>query len=658
MDLPPSYDRIDRDQRTGEPSTSNRPVDDDLPTYNAVWTSSSQTEAESESPNISTSRRRRDPHAASTTFPIGSQTTEPLVFVSEVRGHLALLHAFATLRWQVDAYDITAQWAVPFVPQDTDMKWAWFVGLAVERFSAWCNTLGDHDAGRPAVDFLPPLDVLMVWHAYMLNPRWYSEDTIRIPALRFLAKVGPIFSSSLSFQLEKILNSEPSSVRLASWCMRTLRAFDPFEDALLHPTKEIRCPKCRRAIEVEYMNVLGTGYLQQRFFVRCPSSGCKNVPKITKTVLGLRKLAEDLVRQESGPRKYLAGTLRTPQKHLDFSNARVKKLVMSHSRFLPPPEGTTSTEKWIYCILERNKYHSENMRAAMAVSMHVKCVHLIRRIFSAYADGEMFSLDLVGAVIRQGTFIKKMHELRWTEAGFFNSEIDEVALHHAIARYHAFLDLLAASPKSQFAPTLDIDLVWHTHQLMGPEYNSDCKTYVGRYIDHNDKIEEGVLASTFEDTCRAWRDRFDIPYTHCGCPVPGESIGKKLSILRTAYSHSKTPPYLDPPLRADLTATHPSDHNAVFLFHRKGAGLEAQKTRREKYKRRQARDGKDAERHDPAFLVPVPMYFTYPADILCAATPGHVVNNTSVGGIGGCAEGGGCAAAGPDRGVAGLCWVG
>ena len=46
-----------------------------------------------------------------------------------------------------------------------------------------------------------------------------------------------------------------------------------------------------------------------------------------------------------------------------------------------------------------------------------------------------------------------------------------------------FLDLMASSPASFFVPTLDIDLAWHTHQLMAKNYRTDCTTYVGRFID-------------------------------------------------------------------------------------------------------------------------------------------------------------------------------
>ena len=70
-----------------------------------------------------------------------------------------------------------------------------------------------------------------------------------------------------------------------------------------------------------------------------------------------------------------------------------------------------------------------------------------------------------------------MHQLCWSQLGFFDSKEDEVALHHCVSRYHAyvpkigglvfrltcrtrFLDLIASAPTSFFVPTLDIDIAW------------------------------------------------------------------------------------------------------------------------------------------------------------------------------------------------------
>jgi hypothetical protein len=49
----------------------------------------------------------------------------------------------------------------------------------------------------------------------------------------------------------------------------------------------------------------GTGYLQHDFVIRCPQYDCTYV-KITKEVLALRKLTEDLVRQVPLTQSFLA----------------------------------------------------------------------------------------------------------------------------------------------------------------------------------------------------------------------------------------------------------------------------------------------------------------------------------------------------------------
>jgi len=55
----------------------------------------------------------------------------------------------------------------------------------------------------------------------------------------------------------------------------------------------------------------------------------------------------------------------------------------------------------------------------------------------AYFNEKPYSAELVGAVIRQGSFVQKMYDLGWTKVGYFNSVGDELALQHALARYHA-----------------------------------------------------------------------------------------------------------------------------------------------------------------------------------------------------------------------------
>ena len=72
----------------------------------------------------------------------------------------------------------------------------------------------------------------------------------------------------------------------------------------------------------------------------------------------------------------------------------------------------------------------------------------------AYSHAGLASLDLVGAVLRQGAFVDKMVELGWTTPGCFDQSRDLAPLVRSIARYHAFLDLMYENPKEFLVPTL------------------------------------------------------------------------------------------------------------------------------------------------------------------------------------------------------------
>ena len=82
-------------------------------------------------------------------------------------------------------------------------------------FERWCKAL-KHVAFDSFLEDLPPLDVIMVWHAYLLNPgyedrynhkdafthhsvpsSWYSEDTYRLSILRQLFDWNDVFLTSL-----------------------------------------------------------------------------------------------------------------------------------------------------------------------------------------------------------------------------------------------------------------------------------------------------------------------------------------------------------------------------------------------------------------------------------------------------------------------------
>ncbi|KAG6848011.1 hypothetical protein H0H93_004204 [Arthromyces matolae] len=218
---------------------------------------------------------------------------------------------------------------------------------------------------------------------------------------------------------------------------------------------------------------------------------------------------------------------------------------------------------------------------------------------------------------------------------------------------------MSVESKSFYVPTLDIDLAWHTHQLLGETYQNNCHLYVGRYVDHDDKVEESVLSTSFDLTCRAWVDRYGVPYTHCGCPPPGLKRKGHIARLKTTNKSSLTPPSSDD----ILAATHASEHNSVLvLANRRGmlsSGI-SQQTRREKMNKRQERvlissshktseERKDSEEHEPAFLerIDQDLLANVIGDIWDTASyGGNVVLGDNTDGMGGCAVGGGACTVG------------
>ena len=265
-------------------------------------------------------------------------------------------------------------------------------------------------------------------------------------------------------------------------------------------------------------------------------------------------------------------------------------------------------------------------------------------------------------VLRQGSFINKMVDLGWTAHDRFTGSAHEwnsvQVLVRCIARYHAFLDLMSTSV-TFFVPTIvstqdshfshcnslnttqDIDLSWHTHQLKSKSYREQTSEYVGRTPDHDDKVEENALSTGYEITAKAWKSRFGVPYSVCGCGPTSSGLFGMLSrffrrvcrICGTSEGSNEgvaRPDNLRPDLVSvddeDADATHPSEHNSVVVVQH-AASKHARRVREKKIQKREKVRAKVAEKgqyknewerlkyerssrskHDEAFLAPVPYW--------------------------------------------------
>jgi hypothetical protein len=127
--------------------------------------------------------------------------------------------------------------------------------------------------------------------------------------------------------------------------------------------------------------------------------------------------------------------------------------------------------------------------------------------------------------------------------------------------------------------------------------------------------------------------RFGVNYMHCGCPLPGETIGQKLNRLIKVTSR-QSPSFLLPPDDDDalLAGTHPSDHNSIFASHRYAQKMREKRTAKIAARKSRAsiKGRASAIDHDTAFLTPVPIYYYAGVGIVgCFASPGVLDNGSA-----------------------------
>ena len=91
------------------------------------------------------------------------------------------------------------------------------------------------------------------------------------------------------------------------------------------------------------------------------------------------------------------------------------------------------------------------------------------------------SMDLVKGMYRQLAFVNKV----CNNFDYWNSR--EV-LELSIERYEKFVHLMKVHPRKTLVPTMDIDLVWHTHQTDPVNYCQYTSAVLGRVLNHDDTI--------------------------------------------------------------------------------------------------------------------------------------------------------------------------
>ncbi|KAJ1553099.1 hypothetical protein HK405_008960, partial [Cladochytrium tenue] len=404
--------------------------------------------------------------------PVEPVSIDDVANAANSEAHLGLLHRFCALLIDFEL---------------TDSR---YLCRAERRYILWLEYLRDQNPDPDAIP-LPPIDVALMWHAHMVNPLRYYEDCFHIFGTA---------KSRYYMPLERMhavpgIGYEPEDGSQEKWA--AFSKGEPFtlcrDDARAF---EVICPWCNTVITAD-------AEAYSTFRLKAGELACKSCEcNLTFEKISAKRLIDDCGEFiDNG--KLLRGSVLSPKTNeidpaaaLTYLNAlfkadQAKVFVDSALQLVTTPTTCDwrAVELRLLLLSKRGPLHLQ-----------------YGRILTKYRGiPAPFSLDLIAAVRRQRPFSKKMVSgvVDWLERD---------AVPRATVRYSKFLTLMKLEHGKFIVPTLDIDLVWHTHQLFPQKYQQYGLANLGYVVHHDDGVEQGVLDDSFATTSKLWKRHFNEKY--------------------------------------------------------------------------------------------------------------------------------------------------
>lgn len=523
---------------------------------------------------------------------------EHLPELPDVVAHLKLMKAEVSLNF-ANAHS-------GYNEETNEKNWQVFVTNAVRRFIVFVSCL-KHAVG-PGEDsdryeetrffakslkdnlindilnkLLPPLDVLMVWHSFLLNPRAFYDHFVRNDFYKFANVLFPFYLVSLAIDnqtFEYNPNEELSKNYFRLLSPLVLRDSSPRYDlGLFYTTKfsmyvpevEVVCPICKETLlnNICYTNRdAKLGFADSDFSAiiastKCP---CDFSTTITHDELRKRQMYSDSKKSTLLPGAYRNFSCVLSKKYNNRSCVIINDKTVAAFNFYVLPRIRDLDLKKVVSLAAASERDARLMLLIFRNYLNMNLIHLT---ISPPKDCTVkileFSDDLVGMVARQHRFVQKMNKLDWLHSPLLKETIQE-----SINRYQRFFHLSTQSElKASLVPTLDIDLIWHTHQLSTYYYFKDCHSSLrGDVIDH-EQVERCLLDNSFEQTCKIYRQKYNEEYSICDCcyctAVRANSRSTVGKIFKSEVKVDSRTYQSSPFLNCLKGLTHISSHNAIEL---------------------------------------------------------------------------------------------
>ncbi|CAN3355685.1 hypothetical protein DICA3_B14312 [Diutina catenulata] len=457
--------------------------------------------------------------------------------VDEAIYHLKLIKAFKAMKARVLKHS-----------DEPEEDWRTYLILASRRFVAFVSALRNYLEKEPRLrpmderkayegglhfgrdslakfdSFYPPLDVLLVWYSFMMNPTSFYNNFMIGKFVRMIFYPFPL--QRVSDCIDNATFEYNPSIKACYNYVDLLYSYsnDPI-DLNYHTTLAsaceikvvVRCPVCTQALatDVDLTNDVGTGFCDDNFMMEqnenskcpCPFNRTLSHDELRKRVLfkyldkkfffmGITKYYSKLFHASKG---CLDGRIRTSIKKSGVCTIDSFRLL--------------SMEK----IIEHAKMDAISRRETDLAGMIETILGVYRRYdltFLTLPKSIHQWENLPELVKKQEAFFDEITSQGWTESPYCKEIMTEAAI-----RYMQFYSLAIdkSSRNCVLVPTLDIDLFYRTHHLSLLYFLQLSKTTTRWLLEPQELATRIDHDKAFRDTTIKFRNRFAQNLSICYC---------------------------------------------------------------------------------------------------------------------------------------------
>lgn len=361
-----------------------------------------------------------------------------------------------------------------------------FLVLSVKRFLIFMNAvmywINDNDFLSKFNLMLPPIDVCMVWYCFILDTQLFTYHMKKNNLDGFFC---------IPFPLERISNEISSHTYLFDPKETLIDAFERF----IQPCFSSR---------LSYNAYLPFDDYEYDTIISCPT--CNNVLATFVSDPG-ENITDAFPQGAFGPCFCAFGKISC----LDDLKKRAlwKELTGNFMTYFSSVEELST-------IFESLKSMSLDLFIQNFDSPRLHSLGLDMQYYAKmnpmvlYIPGNQFKMEdnLVQKIKDQALFMKNIDQMDWITS----CDAEEI-ITDAIARYEKFLKVVSVADKFQVNADLDIDLVWHTHQLDQQDYHNYTKAQLGQVLRHHSQTD----IAGFDFTARKYYQLFKERYALCFC---------------------------------------------------------------------------------------------------------------------------------------------